>query len=102
MFAKTNETEAPTDDLPLETGAQPSEAILGSEWPVSADDDEGNRSPHGDVRDRERQVIEQVQRQLVGPVQIVDDDERGRSLGELDHRMSHGQEQPEFLVVRVT
>ena len=66
---------------------------------MGADDEEGDRLAGNHVSDREHHVLEQIQGKSVAPVEIVDDEEGGGSLGQLDDRAAHRHEELQLLVV---
>lgn len=101
-LVEPREGDAPADGLSFKAGAQAGEAVLGRHGPVRANDGERDPLPHRHVGDGEHEMIEQVQGELVGPVQIVDNNEGGSALGELDRRVPDRQEELELLVVCLT
>ena len=93
------ERHEPTDLLPSNPADQAGQPILGLDRSIRPDDEERHRLSRRQVGDGEHQVVEQIQREPVGPVEIVEDDEQRAALGELDAGLAHRDEELQLLVV---
>ena len=99
QLAEAGEGQRPTDVLALQARAQAGQALFPADRPVGADDEQRHRLAHGQVGDRQRQVVEEVQRQLVRPVQVVHDQQCRADLSQLHCRASYRQEEQQLVVV---
>ena len=74
-FAEAGQRERTTDLFALDARGQMGEPLIGVDRPMRPDDQHRHRLAGRHIRHRERQVLEEVQRERIGPVDVVDDDE---------------------------
>ena len=76
LLVQPFQCQGPTDVLPPDAADQAREPVLLPHRSMAANDDDGNRVARHHVGHGEHHVIEQVQRQSIGPVEIIHDQHR--------------------------